>query len=231
MSAEAARVKDIQAAPVPEVHRVVICDAQELSRAGLRTMLQGDQGLLIEAEAEGSRELDILVRRLRPDVVVLGLDTYARDDLAALRSIAELVPLVMLSGNWNEQYALYALRAGVRGLVHKGDRRQVLIDAVRTVTDGEMFLAPPLTEQLVTRMVRRAPATRRMHDSIAALTEREHSVLRSLALGMSTEEIAVALFISSATVKSHISHMLNKLGLRDRVQAVVLAHRMGLVDD
>jgi DNA-binding NarL/FixJ family response regulator len=219
------------AEPIPKVRTVLICDAQELSRVGLRTMIDDESDLRVEGEVESSRQIGPVARRIRPDVIVVELDKHLRDTLDVLRSIAEIAPVVVLSPAWNNRCALYALRAGVHGLVGKTDRKQVLMEAVRTAARGEMFLTPPLTAQLVERMLRRTPVDGSMYDSLAMLTERERGVLRLLAIGKSTDEMAADMYISSTTVKSHISHMLSKLGLRDRVQAVVLAHRMELVED
>jgi len=229
MHLAATRIAD--ARPAPKVRTVLICDAQELSRVGLRTMIDGESDLRVEGEVESSREIGPAARRIRPDVIVVELDRYLRDTLSALHSITEIAPVVILSPQWNNRCALYALRAGVQGLAGKTDRKQVLMEAVRTVAQGDMFLTPPLTAQLVDRVLRRTPVDSSMYDSMALLTERERDVLRLLAVGRSTDEIAADMCISRTTVKSHISHMLTKLGLRDRVQAVVLAYRMGLVED
>jgi len=214
----------------PKVRTVLICDAQEVSRMGLRAMIDDESDLCVAGEVESSRQIVPVALRIRPDVIVTELDRHLRETQNALHSITEIAPVVVLSSNWSHRSALSVLRAGAQGLAGKTDRKQVLMEAVRAVAHGDMFLTPPLIAQLVDCMLSRTQVDSSMYDNVALLTERERDVLQLLALGRSTGEIAASMSISGTTVKSHISHMLTKLGLRDRVQAVVLAYRMGLVE-
>lgn len=213
------------------VRRVLICDAHELNRFGLKAMLNGEPDLTVHAEVEKSSQLVEMAQKTRPDVAVVELDKHLRETSDTLRSLTEIAPVVALSLTWDERRAIHALRAGVHGLARKADKRHILVDAVQAAIRGERYVPPSLTAQLVERMLRRTPASVEMYQNVALLTSRERSVLMSLAVGMSTDEIAKKLSISNTTVKSHISHMLGKLRLRDRAQAVAVAYRVGLVEE
>jgi DNA-binding NarL/FixJ family response regulator len=215
---------------VPASLAVLVCDAQELSRAGLRAVIDAAPDLRVDGEVASSAEIEWAARRMRPDVVVLELDDRLWESPALLASIALAIPVVAVREFWDRKEAVLALRAGVYGVIGRTDRKQLLLDAVRSAGRKEIFLAPSLTARLVEALVEPAPVDGVAYQRVELLTERERRILQLIAVGMSTNEVALEVGISGATVKSHVSHMLGKLGLRDRVQAVVLAYRLGLVE-
>jgi DNA-binding NarL/FixJ family response regulator len=211
--------------------RVVLADDQALVRAGFRMILTAD-GIDVVGEAANGAEAVDAVRRTRPDVVLMDIRMPELDGLEATRRIladACAEPRVIMLTTFDlDHYVYAALAAGASGFLLKDVTPEHLVAAVRLVRSGDALLAPAITRRLVERFARRddAPA---VHGDLAALTPRELEVLRLLAQGLSNAELAGRLHLSEATVKTHVARILAKLGLRDRVQAVVVAYRSGLV--
>ena len=209
---------------------VVIADDQELVRAGFRTILELEE-IEVLAEARDGLEAVELVRRLRPSVVLMDIRMPGVDGLEATRriNIAGLPTRVLILTTFDlDQYVYEALRAGASGFLLKDLAPEQLVASVRMVVNGDALLAPSITRRLVERFARRDPASTTTA-SLSVLTAREQEVLRLMARGLSNAEIAERLFLSEATVKTHVARILPKLGLRDRVQAVVFAYESGVI--
>ncbi len=210
---------------------VVLADDQELVRAGFRLMLEL-AGLEVAGEAGDGRAAVELVRRLQPDVILMDVRMPEMDGLEATRRIAlsgAPTRVVMLTTFDLDEYVYEALRAGASGFLLKDTGREELIAAVEAAARGDRLLAAAIQRRLIEHYVRRPPATVARAE-FAALSERELEVLRLVATGLSNAEIAERLVVSVATVKSHVRQVLRKLGLRDRVQAVVVAYERGLLE-
>jgi len=210
---------------------VLIADDQELVRAGFRLILEL-AGLEVVGEAADGAEALELARRLQPDVVLMDVRMPRMDGIEATRRIglAGLPTRVLVLTTFDlDEHVYEALRAGASGFLLKDVDRQRLVDAVQSVAAGEALVAPSVLERLVSHYVERPPTGVTRPAFLADLSARELEVLRLVGRGLSNGEIAEELVISLATVKTHIRHLLQKLGLRDRVQAVVLAHEHGLV--
>ena len=213
--------------------KVVIADDHALLRDGLRGMLdaQGDMQVVGEAP-DGIEAVDAAIA-LHPDVVVMDIRMPRLAGIEATRRIAaqgENAPRVLVLTTFDlDEYVFEALRAGAGGFMLKDAPPGQLAEAVRTVAAGEALLAPALTRRLIERYVSRPPADAVRRERFAELSDRELEVLRLLTRGLSNLEIGQQLFLSEATVKTHVTHVLGKLGVRDRVQAVVLAYESGLV--
>ncbi|MEH0827134.1 MULTISPECIES: response regulator [Micromonospora] len=212
--------------------RVVVADDQALVRTGFRMILTAG-GVDVVAEAATGAEAVDAVRRTRPDVVLMDVRMPEFDGLEATRRIltgAVAAPRIIILTTFDlDQYVYAALAAGASGFLLKDVTPEHLVAAVRMVQDGDALLAPAITRRLVRRFARRDPQTAAVHRDLATLTRRETEVLRLLAGGLSNAELADALHLSEATVKTHVARILAKLGLRDRVQAVVVAYETGLV--
>jgi DNA-binding NarL/FixJ family response regulator len=211
--------------------RVVIADDQALVRAGFRMILTAD-GIDVVAEAQDGAEAVEAVRRTGPDVVLLDVRMPNMDGIEAARHILDAADpprVIMLTTFDLDNYVYAALGLGASGFLLKDVTPEYLVVAIRTVRDGEALLAPSITRRLVERFAR--PGTREspLHRDLAALTPREREVLTLVAQGLSNVEIAGRLFLSEATVKTHVARILAKLGLRDRVQAVVVAYETRLI--
>ncbi|MGL3199247.1 MULTISPECIES: response regulator [Curtobacterium] len=222
---------------------IVLADDQDLVRAGFKVILESEPGLRVVGEAaDGAQAVDAVVR-LRPDVVCLDVQMPVVDGLEAARRIAGLddPPAVLVLTTFDHDDALFqALEAGASGFLLKNASPERLIEAVRTVAAGDALLAPDVTRRVISRATAAtapAPAPTPPVDTTAVaaaaveragLTEREAEVLRLLARGLSNAEIARELFVGDATVKTHVSNVLQKLALRDRIQAVVWAFEHGV---
>ncbi|MET7815594.1 response regulator transcription factor [Streptomyces sp. NPDC005395] len=214
--------------------RVVVADDQELVRSGFTMILQAQPDIEVVAEAGDGAEAVAAVERHAPDVLLLDIRMPVMDGLDAARQVCagSACKVVMLTTFDLDEYVYEALYAGASGFLLKDVRRDDLVHAVRVVAAGDSLLAPAVTRRLVADIVRRR------HEEAAAdvtprrlevLTAREVETLRLLARGLSNSEIATTLFVSEHTVKTHVSNVLSKLGLRDRVQAVICAYETGLV--
>ena len=227
--------------PTPESRppvRVLVCEDQELVRVGYVTIFSAQADMEVVGQAEDGHAAVAAARPLRPDVVVMDIRMPVLDGIEATRRIAgpdvETPTKVLVVTTFNvDEYVYEALRAGSSGFLLKDAPPAELVDGVRTVARGESLLAPSVTRALIGRYaerVRPSDTTRRARDEVVrALTPREREVLEQLAAGLSNAEIARELVITPETVKTYVSRILAKLGLRDRVQAVVLAYRVGLV--
>ncbi|GIG87059.1 response regulator [Plantactinospora endophytica] len=214
--------------------RVLIVDDQALVRDGFGMILAAQPDIAVVGEAaDGAEALD-RARELAPDVVLMDVRMPNVDGITATARIcAETTARVLVLTTFDlDEYVYDALRAGASGFLLKDMRRDELVNAVRVVAAGEALLAPTVTRRLIADVVSRDRPLRpgrALPDRLAALTARETETLRQVARGLSNAEIAAALFVSEHTVKTHVSNVLTKLGLRDRVQAVVLAYESGLV--
>jgi RNA polymerase sigma factor (sigma-70 family) len=212
--------------------RVVVADDQTLVRTGFRMILTAD-GIDVVAEATNGVEAVEAVRRTRPDVVLMDVRMPEMDGLEATRRIltgAEGEPRVIILTTFDlDHYVYAALSAGAGGFLLKDVTPEHLVAAVRLVRSGDALLAPAITRRLVERFAGRDADTAALHRDLSALTPRELEVLRLLAEGLSNAELAARLHLSEATVKTHVARILAKLGLRDRVQAVIVAYETGLV--
>jgi DNA-binding NarL/FixJ family response regulator len=214
------------------VTTVVLADDQALVRGGFRMILEAQDDVEVVGEAENGAEAVARVRELRPDVVLMDVRMPELDGIEATRRIvgARLPTRVLVLTTFDEDEIVYqALRAGAGGFLLKSAPPARLVDAVRLVAAGEELLAPSVTRRLIEQYVRRPPTGPAVPAELAALTEREREVLELIAGGHTNGEIAARLVVSEATVKTHVNHVFQKLGLRDRVQAVVLAYESGLV--
>jgi DNA-binding NarL/FixJ family response regulator len=211
---------------------VVIADDQDLVRSGLRLLLE-TRGFVVVGEAANGREAVELVRRTGPDVILMDIRMPVLDGIAATREIVRsgLTTRVLVLTTYDlDEYVYGALRAGAAGFLLKTTPPDRLASGVETVAAGDALLAPSLTRRLIEEHIRRPPVRPGgVPAELGALTERELDVLRRIARGLSNDEIARALFVTEATVKTHVNRLLAKLGLRSRVQAVVLAYETGLV--
>ncbi|MEV0160871.1 response regulator transcription factor [Nonomuraea fuscirosea] len=212
--------------------RAVIADDQALVRTGFRMILTAN-GIDVAAEAANGDEAVAAVRRTRPDVVLMDIRMPQMDGLEATRRILtggdEDTRVLILTTYDLDHYVYAALTAGASGFLLKDVSPEHLVAAVRLVRSGDALLAPTITRRLVERFARRDNVKPTLHRDLSALTPRELDVLRLLATGLSNAELAGQLSLSVATVKTHVASILSKLGLRDRVQAVVVAYETGLV--
>jgi DNA-binding NarL/FixJ family response regulator len=212
---------------------LVIADDQGMVRAGFRSLLDAEPDLEVVGEAANGEEALAVVRRLRPDVTLMDIRMPVLDGLAATRTIVEEgVPtkVLVLTTFDLDEYVFEALRAGASGFLLKDAPAEELASAIRVVAAGDSLLAPGVTRRVIDAFVRRAPSTSRALDpALSRLTPRELEVLGLLARGLSNSDIGQRLFVSEATTKTHVSNVLSKLGLRDRVQAVIFAYENGVV--
>ena len=209
--------------------RVVIADDQPMMRAGFKAVLEATGGIEVVAEAGTGEEAVLAARRHDPDVVLMDIRMPGLDGIEATRRLPGHRVLILTTFGLDE-YIIEALRAGASGFLLKDAPTQEVIDAVHAVAAGDAVLAPAVTRQLLDQVGRRLPAAMsRAPEALRELTDREQQVLRMLAVGLSNAEIAEALVLSEATVKTHVSNLLGKLGLRDRVQAVIYAYESGLI--
>ena len=210
---------------------MLVADDQHLVRAGFRMILEGEPDMLVVGEASDGLEALDLARKRAPDVVLLDIRMPAMDGLtAARRIIAETDSRVLLLTTFDaDEYVFEGLRAGASGFLLKDTPPEQLCWAVRTIAGGNALIDPVVTHRLILRFAAAARNTGDTPPELAELTPRELDVLRLIARGRSNAEIASDLVVEESTVKSHVGRILTKLGLRDRVQAVVLAYECGLV--
>ena len=212
--------------------RILIADDQALVRAGFRMILDAETDVEVVGEASSGAEAIDEVRRLSPDIVLMDVRMPEMDGIEATRRLlaADGVPtkVVMLTTFDMDEYVYEALRAGASGFLLKDVPPEQLVEGIRAVGSGEALLAPSITKRVIEEFIRRPPA-KQAPPELEELTEREIEVLKQVAKGLSNAEIAKELFVSDTTVKTHVSRILMKLGLRDRVQAVVFAYESGLV--
>jgi len=213
--------------------RLLIADDQELMREGLRVMLSPQPDIEVVAEAGSGRELVDAAATARPDVALVDIRMPGMDGIAATRELqrqARPPKVVILTTFDHDEHVYDALRAGATGFLLKTTPPARLVDAVRAAADGESLLSPEIAQRLAERFARGPrPAADGVPPELEELTPRELEVLRLLARGLSNAEIAQTFVVSEHTVKTHVAHVLQKLDLRDRVQAVVLAYESGLV--
>ena len=212
--------------------RVLIADDQSLVRAGFRLVLENHDDVEVVGEASNGHEAVHGASRLQPDVVLMDIRMPELDGIAATAQITERHPqtrVLVLTTYDLDEFVYDALQAGASGFLLKDTPPEQLAGGIRSVAAGEALLAPTVTRRLIEEFARVGPATRARPEALDELTPRELEVLRLLARGMSNAEIAAHFVLGETTVKTHVAHVLNKLGLRDRVQAVVLAYESGLV--
>ncbi len=212
--------------------RVLIADDQALLRGGFRMILESQKDIEVVGEAADGREALEQARVLEPDVVLMDIRMPELDGLEATRQLiaGDADPRVLILTTFDlDEYVYEAMKAGASGFLLKEVRPEQLADAVRVVAAGETLVSPAITRRLIEEFVRRRPPGSGTPPEVSELTERELEVFKLVARGLSNSEIAAILFLSEATVKTHITHVLAKLGLRDRVQVVVLAYESGLV--
>jgi DNA-binding NarL/FixJ family response regulator len=211
--------------------RVLIADDQSLVRAGFRLVLENHPDLEVVGEAGNGHEAVYGAGRLDPDVVLMDVRMPELDGIAATRAITErhAARVLVLTTYDLDEYVYDALQAGASGFLLKDTPPAQLADGIRAVAAGDALLAPAVTRRLIEEFSRMGAAHRVHSSELDELTARELEVLRLMARGLSNAEIADTLVLSDTTVKTHVAHVLGKLGLRDRVQAVVLAYESGLV--
>jgi DNA-binding NarL/FixJ family response regulator len=213
---------------------VLIVDDQALVRTGFRMILEAEEDIDVVGEAADGVEAITEARRLEPDVVLMDVRMPELDGIEATRRLlanggAGDTKVVMLTTFDMDEYVFDALRAGASGFLLKDVPPERLIDGIRAVANGDALLAPSITRRLIEEFVRSGPINASPPAGLGELTARELEVLQLIARGLSNAEIAKELFVSETTVKTHVAHVLMKLGLRDRVQAVVLAYEAGVV--
>jgi DNA-binding NarL/FixJ family response regulator len=217
------------------VIRVVLVDDQAMVRAGFRMIIDGEPDIEVVGEAEDGDRVQLLVAEARPDVVLMDVQMPRLDGISATRQLAELpldpLPRVLILTTFErDDYIQDALRAGASGFLLKNAPPEELIRAIQVVADGDALLAPSVTRRMIERWLEGPePTSADPPDALARLTEREVEVLALLARGCSNAEIADRMVISATTVKTHVSNLLGKLQLRDRIQAVVFAYEHGVV--
>jgi DNA-binding NarL/FixJ family response regulator len=209
----------------------VIADDQALVRMGFRLILEGEADFAVVGEACDGEDAIVAVERLRPDVVLMDVQMPKLNGLAATRQIVHAAGVdsrvLILTTFEQDDYVFEALRAGASGFLLKNAPPEDLVQAVRVVAAGDALLAPSVTRRVIHEYAQR-PSVVRNDRALELLTDRERDVLRQLATGKSNAELAEHLYLSESTIKTHVSHVLAKLGLRDRVQAVVFAYESGL---
>jgi DNA-binding NarL/FixJ family response regulator len=210
---------------------VLVVDDQRLIRAGFRVILDLEPGITVVGEAGDGREAITQAARLRPTVVLMDVRMPGMDGLTAARAIvaAAASRVLMLTTFDSDEYVYTALRAGASGFLLKDTPSEHLVTAVRSVAAGDALIDPTITRRLIQQFVRATRPSATVPERLAALTPREREVLRQIAQGLSNAEIARELTVEENTVKTHVGRILTKLGLRDRVQAVVLAYETGFV--
>lgn len=214
--------------------RVLIADDQPLIRAGLRAMLEFATDVSLVAEAEDGERAVSLARQHRPEVVLMDIRMPVLDGIEATRRITgdpalDEVRVVVLTTFDAEEYVYAAIRAGASGFLLKDAPPEDVLNAIRVVARGEALLAPSITRRIIADLAMRPDSARPPAPQLGVLTEREREVMALVGRGLSNAEIAGQLFVSPATAKAHVSHVMTKLNARDRAQLVVIAYESGLV--
>ena len=215
--------------------KVLLVDDQPLLRTGFRMILSAESDLTVVGEAGDGASAVELARRLRPDVVLMDIRMPVMDGIQATRALAgpgveDPIKVLILTTFGLDEYVVESLRAGASGFLLKDAPPEDLVEAIKIVAGGDALLSPSITRRLLDRVASRLPsASETTIPALAELTDREMEVLKLLARGLSNAEIAEKLVVSETTVKTHVSRVLAKLDLRDRVQAVILAYETGLV--
>ena len=210
---------------------LIIADDQQLVRSGFGMIIGAESDMSVIGEATDGAEAVRLVKSLQPDIVLMDVQMPGTDGLEATAEITAMdggPRVIILTTFERDDYVFTALRNGASGFLLKNAPPETLVEAIRTVASGDALLAPSVTRRLVEEFARR-PTAPTASDAADRLTEREREVLVLLARGLTNAEIAEELFVGEATVKTHVSNVLTKLGLRDRVQAVVFAYENGVV--
>jgi DNA-binding NarL/FixJ family response regulator len=213
------------------MRRVLVADDDDLMRAGLVELLTVDPAIEVVGQAATGREAVAQSRRLNPDVVLMDVRMPDLDGIAATRELAGTAPetkVLILTTFEQDDYVFGALRAGASGFLLKRTRPEELIAAVHTIADGDSLLSPSVTRLVIDRMARQPVPDLGRQAQLAELTAREREVLGLLARGMSNREIATALIVEDSTIRTHVKRILQKLGLRDRIQAVIFAYETGI---
>ncbi|MDX6706175.1 MAG: hypothetical protein QOI48_2021 [Solirubrobacteraceae bacterium] len=212
--------------------RVLLADDQAMVRAGFRMILESEPDIEVVGEAADGEQAVEATRRLRPHVVLMDIQMPGEDGLRATRRITERrgqsSRVVILTTFERDDYVYEALQSGASGFLLKNAPPEQLVHAVRVVAAGDALLAPSITRRIIEQFARR-PIKPELDEQLQSLTQREREVLAMLARGKSNAELAAELFVTEGTIKTHVSSLLAKLGLRDRVQAVVVAYESGLV--
>jgi DNA-binding NarL/FixJ family response regulator len=211
------------------VIRVALADDQGLVRAGFRMIVESQPDMQVAGEAQDGHDAIDLVKRERPDVVLMDIRMPRMNGIEATRQVASITRVVILTTYELDEYVFDALSAGASGFLLKAAPPEDLIRAIRVVASGEALLAPSVTRRLIEEFAKRPEPSERKPKELESLTERELEVLREVARGLTNQEIATNLHVSETTIKTHVAHLLDKLDLRDRVQAVILAYEAGLV--
>ncbi len=212
--------------------RLLLVDDQEMVRVGFRMILQSEPDFSIVGEAANGVEAIEIAQRAQPDVVLMDVRMPKMDGIEACSRVREHRPdtrVMMLTTFDLHDYVHDALRAGASGFLLKDAPAEQLVDAIRIVASGDALLAPSITQALIDEIARRPVADPASYPGVDTLTERELDVILLMARGRSNSEIAADLYLGEATIKTHVGHILAKLGARDRVQAVVIAYESGLV--
>jgi DNA-binding NarL/FixJ family response regulator len=213
------------------VTSVLIADDDHLMRAGLAELLTVDPDIQVVGQAATGREAVDLSRRLSPDVVLMDVRMPDLDGIAATRELVASAPdtkVLILTTFELDDYVFGAIRAGASGFLLKRTRPEELIAAVHTIADGDSQLSPSVTRRVIDRLAQQPIPELAEQEQLSSLTSREREVLAQVARGLSNREIAATLVVEESTIRTHVKHILHKLGLRDRIQAVIFAYERGL---
>jgi DNA-binding NarL/FixJ family response regulator len=210
--------------------RVALADDQAMIRAGFRMIVEAQADMAFAGEAADGQQAIELVRRERPDVMLMDIRMPRVDGIEATRQVAGKTRVVILTTFELDEYVFDALAAGASAFLLKAAPPEDLLKAIRVVASGDALLAPSVTRRLIEEFARRPEPAARSAKRLEGLTERELEVLKEVARGHTNAEIASRLHVAETTVKTHVAHLLDKLELRDRVQAVILAYEAGIVD-